>query len=99
MSVLPAYLGIWGTHALYEVMKNYAEINHGSKALLVSLNASWCGGCKPSRSKSVEMERQLRSLRELRIKVGSSAFYYDKQLVMTVGDIVLNQAVSLLVMS
>ena len=22
MSVLPAYLGIWGTHALYEVMKN-----------------------------------------------------------------------------
>ena len=80
-------------------MKNYAETNHGSKALLVSLNASWCGGWRPSRGTSARIERQLRSLRELRIKVGSSAFYYDKQLVMTVGDIVLNQAVSLLVMS
>ena len=43
------------------------------------------------------IDRELRSMTELRIRPGS-AFYYDTAFVLTVLDVVVNQSTSMLIM-
>ena len=75
-------------------MNNYAEGNGGSGAVLLSLRTYWYS--RGGRRNGFKIGKELRSLKELRIKGGSSAFSYDKQLIVTVIDAILKQSVSLL---
>ena len=58
-----------------------------------------CFGClrrTRSGARAAVLSRQIRSLRELHIRAGSSAFYFDKQLVLTAISVILDQSVNLL---
>ena len=81
MAIVQTYAALWSLFAYLQVINNFAVINQRSKALLNSLGQC-CDGNK-------RMSRQLRSYTELRVKGGSSAFYFDKKLVLTVIGIVL----------
>ena len=99
MAALPAYLGVWCLVTYYQFMNNYAEVHSGSKGVLLSLRACSYGrggGGRSGDRRALSIGRELRSLKELRIKVGAAAFHYDKQLVVTVMDLILKQSVSLL---
>ena len=94
MAALPAYLDIWCFLPHFQFMNNFAEIHRGSRAVLLSLRMYWHS--RVGRRNAFKIGKELRSLKELRIKGGSSAFNYDKQLVVTVIDAILKQSVSLL---
>ena len=106
MAALAAYVGIWVLPSYCELMNNYAEIQMGSRTFLESLkesdsvrgSGSWMRTGRAGASVAI-IRRELRSLRDLRIRGGSSAFYFDKQLIPTVIGIILNQSVSLLIMT
>ena len=106
MAALAAYMGIWLLPCYCEIINNYAEIQIGSRTFLESLQETvpvrrsriWI---RTGRAGSVAaiIRGELRSLRELHIKGGSSAFYFDKQLVLTVIHIIVNQSISLLLIT
>ena len=93
----------WLLACYLKVVDTYAGVNNGSKALLVTSLA-----CTKSSDRGLAvayreqttmiLKRELRSLRELRIKGGRSTFYFDKQLVLTVIGIVLNESVNLILL-
>ena len=99
MAALLAYLGVWTLLTYFQFANNYADVNQGSKGVLISLRACWYdrGGHSGGRS-ALLIDRELSSLTELRIKGGDSFFCYDKQLVLTAMDIILKQSVSLLML-
>ena len=106
MAALAAYMGIWGLPCYCVVMNNYAEIQISSSAFLESLKKSgsvrvssdWIRTRRPGASAAI-IRRELRSLRELRIKGGSCAFYFDKELVLTVTDTTVYELIGLLLMT
>ena len=88
-------------------MNNYAKIQIGSNTFLESFKAScFCDGTRVRAGRggllhfsSAIRKREYRSFRELRIKGGNSAFYFDKKLVLTFIGIILSQSVNLLIMT
>ena len=72
------------------VMNEYAEINRGSKSLLKCLDS--CGrsayGGAPFAVVTIATAREAKIMRRvlkyLLLKAGSSVFYFDKELVLTV---------------
>ena len=109
MAALAAYLVMWSIPNYCELMNNYAEIQRGSKTFLESLKASCFvdGSGSPVRTRcgtsrvvgTAIFRRELESFRELRIKRGVSAVYYDTQLVLTMIGIVMNQSLNLLIIT
>lgn len=97
MAALLAYLGLWSFLTQFQFMNSYAEVNRGSQDVLLKLRACWHsrGGRRGSR-RTLLIGMKLSSLKELRIKGGTSAFYFDKQLVVTTMDVILTQSVGLL---
>ena len=91
MAVGQSYLAVWGFLSYLQLLKRYADINTGSRDLLRSLQVDGSGDY------SRIAVRELRSMKELRVKGGSSAFYFDNEAVLTTIHIVLNQAVNLLI--
>ena len=79
MAGLLAYVGIWCLVCYFQLTNIYAEVNRGSTGVLHSLRVCWHdrGGHSGGRSALIAW-RELRSLRELRIKGGDSLFHYDK---------------------
>ena len=109
IALVQAYFGAWLLTSYLQVIKSYSEIYRGSKALLVSLSARCAdknvgssGGSSVAfgigAGSHVIIARELKSLTELRIRAGSSVFYFDKQLVLTVIQIVVSQTVGLLLL-
>ena len=106
-AALGAYLAIWSLLTYCELMNNYAEIQRGSTTFMESLRVSCYAGVNGNRTArggwvnpSAEVrKKELRSFRELRIKGGSSGFYFDKQLILTFLGIILDQCVNLLIMT
>lgn len=91
MGFLYVYMSVWGLVSYLQIVNNYANIHRGSKDFLVALGAS-------SRTAGTVASRDLRNLKELRIKAGSSAFYFDKELVLTVVGVILTQSINLLIL-
>ena len=104
MAIVQAYMGIWMLVLYLEVCNSYAEISHGSEEFLQSIEAysAHNGGvnaCIERRRHDVMViRRRLRSLKALSIKGGSTAFVYDKELVLTVLEVVVGQTQGLLLM-
>ena len=107
MAIVQAYLGLWLFLSWLTAMNIYAEINHESKDLLRSFRTlcsskinkpegSLERNTSSSRKRFMGVNRELKSLKELRII--ASNFYFDKQLVLTVIGIVLDNSVSLLLL-
>ena len=105
MAAFAAYTGMWGLPAYCEMMNDFADILTGSRTFLESLKESgsvrssgnWMRTGSAGASAAI-IRRELRSLRELRIKGGSS-FYFDKKLVLTLIGIILQQSVNLLILT
>ena len=105
VAIFAAYMGIWGLPAYCEMMNNFADILTGARIFLESLKESrsvrssgnWIRTGRAGANAAIK-RRELRSLRELRIKVGSS-FYFDKKLVLALIAIILQQSVNLLIMT
>ena len=102
MAVVQAYLGLWWLLGYGMAIDAYAGIHKRSIVWLRSLRAQ-CLKLQRSRhrqgSSSVRIiDRELRSLQELRITGGSSTFYFDKGLILTTIGIIMNQASNLLIM-
>ena len=91
MAIGTAYFAVWGFFTYLQLLKSYTDINTGSQGLLTSIQAQVSGDY------SRIGVRELRSMRELRVRGGSSTFYFDKEVVLTTLDIVFNQAVNLLI--
>ena len=109
--IVQAYLGFWMLLAYSFVINGYAEVNCSSKNFLWWFQGQRVAGRNSAISfagrRQIEnrdhekiFKRELRSLnlKELCIRGGSSMFYFDKQLVLTVLEIVLTQSVNLLIM-
>ena len=109
LAAMGAYLVIWSFPTYCELMNNYAEIGRGSKTFLESLKVSCYAGGSVNQVRTARggwvdphaevRKKELLSFRELRIKGGSSGFYFDKQLVLTFLGIILDQCVNLLIMT
>ena len=99
MAAVLAYVSAWVLISYFQSMNNYAEVSRGSKNVLLALRACWYDGGGRSGGRSAWIiDRELVSLRELRIKGGDYAFYYDKQLTVTAMDIIFKQSASLLML-
>lgn len=102
-SGLLAAFGVYGAFmalTFYLTMANcYAETNHGSRILLESLQRVCIRGSEGMAFRRDEeiARKRIRSLRELRIRA-AFVCYYDKQLILTILQIVLVRSVDLLVM-
>ena len=99
MAFALAYLGL-ASFVIFCVFVGYTgEINQVSKSLQERMrqmaSAEPIGDWKLFRK---IVEREIRSMRELRIMAGST-FFYDKPMLLTAADIVLGQSVNLLVMN
>ena len=102
MAIVQAYVAIWCFFAYGSVVSAHAQINRGSKLWLKSLRARYfhgraVSGGRRCASKGIVVVRELRSLKELRIKGGSSAFYYNKCLILTTTGAIFRQSVKLLI--
>ena len=105
IAIVQAYLGFWVFLTYWQVMNRYADINLGSNILLRCLR-DYCSVASHSNLRDLRKARQvtavrrdLRSMKGLRIQGGSSAFYFDKQLVLTAVGIVFGQSLNLLNLS
>ena len=96
------YLGFWSLMTYLQIINSYAEINRRSKLLLRSLRTC-CRGCSgpvgiQDTAQGLRFRRELKSLKELRIRAGSYVFFFDKQLVLNVIGIVLVQSINVLIL-
>ena len=82
-----AYLGVWGFLTYLQMLNKYAEINTESGNMLKMLQDS-CRG-KAGLGKVFMKDLQIR---------GGSAFYFDREIVLTTKDTLLNQTVNLLML-
>ena len=107
LAFVQTYMGSWMLVLHLQLCNSYGVINHGSEMFFRAIWASCAGSCTLLVTGSFEtsgissvraIRRQLRSVRVLCITEGSSTFRYDKRLVLTVVQIVLSQAVTLLLL-
>lgn len=101
MAAVQAYVGAWILLSYLQLINGYGIIHSGSRAFLRTCRAASSDGFTINaggRAAYKIARRELKSLRELRIKAGGSTFYFDKHLVLTVVGVVVSQTVSLLLL-
>ena len=99
--ILAIALGFIGSNLLAiltVLVSQLGQINHSSKGTLKALHKrpkmSYCMG---KQGESKWLRREVMGLRELRVRMGSS-FYYDKVLLLTTFQILLQNIVNLLLL-
>ena len=107
LAVMMVYMFCWSFGSYFLLMNKLANINLGSKSLLRCIDSSFrsvYGGnviaivTFASAKEAKIVQRELRNMRELRLRGGSSVFYFDKKLILTVVYVVMSQSISLRIM-